>query len=76
MANKQELICSICHQPISDISVAEKMPDDKGYCCIECYVNKGVMVEKILAELKKEEFTKKYGENATSEKRVFGKREN
>ena len=29
-----------------------------------------------MAELKKEEFTKKYGENATSEKRVFGKKEN
>ena len=72
---KEELICELCHEEIPDISVAQKLVGRPGYCCIECYVQKGVMVDKILEELNHEDFIKKYGENATSEKRVFGKKE-
>ena len=70
----KDLICVFCGTVIPDISVASSAkPVREGNCCVECYVQH-VMGPKILKEIDDAEFHKKYGKNATTEKRVFGKK--
>lgn len=77
MASKkiEKLYCSICGNEIPDPEVAFKIPDKNEFCCVECYFNKGVICEKILKEIREEDIKRRYGADATVEKRFFGKKE-
>ena len=70
----KEDICVFCGSVIPDPSVSSKAwPVSEGNCCVECYVQK-VMSARISKEIEMEELKKKYGDGATSEKRVFKKK--